>query len=248
MSGALLLLALAAPSPPAELPFAPGERVTMAIRYAHLTGGTASVRVEAAEVGGRRVLRFVEEARSHGFFAWLFHFKVDDKAVATWDPETGCSLGIEKHLREGKAQREQRVAFDAASGSAHVEDPKIPQTRFEVGPCVLDTLSAFFVTRIRGVPDSGALTLPLFDNGKRYTLGVRLIGRERLDLPAPLGRNVPTIVVEPQLAEGTGLFVKRGRLTLWLTDDARHIPVRMQSKVAIGSVTGELESYEPGGR
>src|SRR5262249_18635793 len=129
-----------------------------------------------------------------------------------------------------------------------VEDAKIPQQRFEVGPCVLDTLSAFYVTRVRGVPAEGALELPLFDNGKRYTLGVRLLGRERLDLPAPLGKQVPTIVIEPQLAEGTGLFVKRGRLTLWLTDDARRIPVRMQSRVAIGAVTGELESYEPGGR
>ena len=73
----------------------------------------------------------------------------------------------------------------------------------------------------------------------------RALGREHLDLPMPLGPRVPTVVVEPQLLEGTGLFVKEGRLKLWLTDDARRIPVRMRSKVPVGSVSADLESYTP---
>ena len=52
-------------------------------------------------------------------------------------------------------------------------------------------------------------------------------------------------MVEPLLLEGTGLFVKQGRLKIWLTDDARRIPVRMRSKVAIGSVSADLEAYTP---
>src|SRR6266508_1983735 len=43
----------------------------------------------------------------------------------------------------------------------------------------------------------------------------------------------------------SGLFVKQGRLKIWLTDDARRIPVRMRSKVAIGSVSADLEAYTP---
>src|SRR5258707_15303073 len=39
--------------------------------------------------------------------------------------------------------------------------------------CALDVLSAFFVTRVRGVSDGVERGLPLFDNGKHYRLGVR---------------------------------------------------------------------------
>lgn len=244
VAGAFLAL-LAPSSLAAELPFGPGERVTLRISYAHMTAGTASLRVEADAQAERPVLRFTAEARSHGFFAWLFHFHVDDHSVATWDPETGCSLAIEKHLREGKAARDQVVAFDPAAGVARVSDAKITQQQFDVGPCALDVLSAFFVTRLRGVPEAEPLTLPVFDNGKRFLLGVRFLGRQHLDLPAPLGKNVSTLIVEPQLLEGTGLFVKKGRLTLWLTDDARRIPVRLRSKVAIGSVSVDLVAYAP---
>jgi hypothetical protein len=243
----LLLLAAAGAEPvgPPTLPFGPGERVTLRITYAKLLGGRAHLAVEGVE--GRTHLRFVATARSQGFFAWLFRFRVDDHTVAEWDPESGGSLGIEKHLREGRAARDQKVVIDPATGQAEVEDEKIAQKAFTLTPGVLDVLSALFVTRVRGVPEKEPLRLPVFDNGKSYLLEVRFLGRERLDLPPPLGRKVPTVIVEPVLAEGTGLFVKEGRLKIWLTEDHRRLPVRMRSKVAIGSVSADLESYTPGG-
>jgi len=246
---ALLAALVAVPSPAAAGPgvaaprFGPGEEAVFRISYLHLLAGRATIRVERRTGDPAGVWRFVSTARSRGPFAWLFRFKVEDETVATWDSESGCSLGIEKHLREGKARRDQVVVFDR--GVAVVADLKIDETRFDVDPCVLDVLSALFVARIRGVPTEGELTLPLFDNGKHYRFGVRFVKRDRLDLPPPLGDDVPTIVVEPRLVEGTGLFVKKGRLTVWLTEDERRIPVRMKSKVAIGSVGVDLETYRP---
>lgn len=247
------LSALVAPAPvhAAELPFGAGERIAMKITYAHLLAGRAWLSVDAAEEDdGRPTLDFIAEARSQGFFAWLFRFRVDDRTVSRWDPRGACSLRIEKRLREGRARRDQVVRFDPVTGVAQVDDRKVEQKRFELDPCVLDVLSAFFVTRLRGVPAGGQLELPVFDNGKRYVLGVRYAGRELLDLPSPLGDRTRTVIVEPQLASGSGLFVseKGARLKIWLTDDARRIPVRLRAKVAIGSVSVDLESYTPGRR
>jgi len=243
----LALPAWAADSAPVEPPL-PGERLVMRFDYLHLAAGRGTLSVAADERNGKPVLRFVAEARSEGFFAWLLRYRVRDRTDAWFDPLAGCSLGIEKHLREGRAVRDQVVTLDPAAGIASVNDPKIAETRFETGPCTLDVLSAVFVIRAQGVAEGRPLLLPLFDNGKRFTLRVDWIGRETLDLPPPFGKKTPTIVVEPILAEGTGLFVKRGRLKLWLTDDARRVPVRLRTRVPIGSVSGELESYEPGGR
>lgn len=244
LGAGIAAFALGPSVPAAELPFGPGEQVRFRITYAHLLAGRATLRVEEGGGEGRPRLRFVTTARSQGFFAWLLRFRVEDRTMADWDPASGCSLGIEKHLREGRAQRDQRVVIDPDTGIATVEDPKIAQKVFTLEPCVLDVLSAFFVTRLRGVAEGETLTLPVFDNGKPYRLGTRFVGRDRLDLPPPLGKKVATVVLEPQLLEGTGLFVKKGRLRIWLTDDARRIPVRLRSKVAIGSVSADLESYE----
>ena len=242
---AFLFTALPLAARPADAVFGPGESLTLKITYAHLLAGRATLEVSAGEQGGRPVLRFETRAKSEGVFAWLLRYKVDDRTVATWEPASGCSLGIVKKLREGRAVRDQVVTIDPATRTAMVEDPKIREKQFPVEPCVLDVLSALFVTRVRGVPEAEPLTLPVFDNGKAYALRVRFLGRERLDLPPPLGKKFPTIVVEPLLLEGTGLFVKEGRLKIWLTDDGRRIPVRLRTKVPIGSVSGDLERYQP---
>jgi hypothetical protein len=88
-------VAQASAAAPAALPFAPGERVTLKITYAKLLAGRATASVTTHELDGRPVLRFLTTAKSQGFFAWLFRFRVDDRTHADWDPASLCSLGIE---------------------------------------------------------------------------------------------------------------------------------------------------------
>jgi hypothetical protein len=40
------------------------------------------------------------------------------------------------------------------------------------------------------------------------------------------------------------VFTQKGRLTVWLTDDRRRIPVLVKSKVIIGHVAAILKEYE----
>jgi hypothetical protein len=51
-----------------------------------------------------------------------------------------------------------------------------------------------------------------------------------------------TVVVEPLVREG-GLFKSEGRIVIWLTDDERKIPIRVNTKVIIGSIDTELREY-----
>jgi hypothetical protein len=37
-----------------------------------------------------------------------------------------------------------------------------------------------------------------------------------------------------------GIFYRKGEILIWLTDDSRHVPVKMQTKVAIGAITATL--------
>jgi hypothetical protein len=216
----------------------------MRITWVRLPAGRAVLGVADAERAGRPVLEFSLEAKSHGFFAWLTGFKVNDRTVAAWDPERGCSLGIEKRLREGRHARDQRVVLDPEAGVAEVEDPHLPARQYRVGPCVQDILSAFFVARAAGWGRDGALpAVRTLDNGRLFDLSFHPRRLERLDLPAPLGRKVATRVYEVRLVPETGVFEQQGRLFLWVTDDERRIPVRLRAKAPVGWVSADLESY-----
>jgi hypothetical protein len=37
-----------------------------------------------------------------------------------------------------------------------------------------------------------------------------------------------------------GIFNKKGDLYIWLTDDLKRIPVKMQTRVIVGSITATL--------
>jgi uncharacterized protein DUF3108 len=230
----------------AALPFAAGERITMRVTYAHVTAGHASMAIEAADQGGRPVLRFVQDVKSEGLFAWLFGYRVDNHLAAVWDPATGCSYGIDKKLRQGAFARDQRIRIDPERATVEIVDRGGPPVVFAVPPCVLDVLSAFYVARARGVRAGESLSLPVYDAGRVYDLVFRVVGREVLDLPPPLGRGVATTVVEPQVPKGSGLFAQEGELRVWVTDDERRIPVRARTRVAVGSVSADLESYVAG--
>ena len=243
-AGLLVWAGAVVASPPAraDLPFGPGERVVMRITWARLLAGRAWLGVEARDA--EAALELALTARSQGFFAWLTRFRVDDRTVSRWDPVRQCSLGIEKRLREGRHARDQRVAIDPLKGLAVVHDARLAQKHHGVGPCVQDILSAFFAARAAGWAADGSLPpVRTFDNGRLFDLRFAPVRLERLDLPPPLGRKVPTRMFEVLLVPDTGVFEQQGQLFLWVTDDERRIPVRLRAKAPVGWVSADLESY-----
>ena len=239
------LIGIAAAALAMALPFGAGERITMRVTYARLTAGRATMSVEAADHGGRPVLRFVQEVKSEGVFAWLFRYRVDNRLAAVWDPATGCSYGIEKNLRQGRFVRDQRVRIDPVARPRGDRGSQVAGGRLRRAALrprrVVRLLRG---ARPRRAAD-GQLAVRVYDSGRLYDLVFRVIGREVLDLPPPLGRRVRTSIVEPVVPRGSGLFAQEGDLRVWVTEDARRIPVRARTRVAVGSVSarpGELRA------
>jgi hypothetical protein len=54
---------------------------------------------------------------------------------------------------------------------------------------------------------------------------------------------VDTVEVSPIL-KFKGLYDKRGDTTIWYTNDECRVPVKITSKLAIGSITSTLLSYD----
>jgi len=50
------------------------------------------------------------------------------------------------------------------------------------------------------------------------------------------------VLVEPMIMEG-GLFKSEGRIIIWMTNDDRKIPVKVSTKVVVGSIDAELREY-----
>ena len=79
-------------------------------------------------------------------------------------------------------------------------------------------------------------------DGKKHVLGIAdVVRRETITVPAG---TFDTFLIEPDLAHVGGVFEKSpdAKIQLWVSADHRRLPVKLKSKVIVGSFSGELVS------
>ncbi len=216
--------------------FGVGERLVFDVSYGFITAGEAVMSIPSYDsVDGRRCYRVEFAVNSLPSFAWVY--KVEDRYLTFIDAEAIAPWKFEQHIREGSYKRDFVAEFDQVHLLAHTTEGvhKIPQY-------VHDIMSAFYYVRtldFSSMQPGQVLTLYNFYKDTTYELGVKFLGRQELEVEAGTFK---TIVVEPLVKEG-GLFKSEGRIVIWLTDDERKIPVRVNTKVLIGSIDTELREY-----
>ena len=190
---------------------------------------------EPVDTNGRLCYPIYSTVNSTSFFSTFF--RVDDSAVTFMDVRELFPLRFEKYLREGKYRADRVADFDPVAGLTYT-----PRDTLVAPPYVQDPLSLLYYVRSLELNPGTDLLVENYDGKKVYTLTVRILRRERVEVKAGV---FSTIVVEP-LLQAAGLFKHEGRLTVWLTDDRLHLPVLMKSKVIVGSIVAELSQYKLG--
>ena len=216
--------------------FAVGERLTFSVDYGFIHAGTALMTIEnITKMHGRECYHITSWAFSSGAFAVFF--KVRDKIDTYVDTEGIFSWRSEKHLREGKYKADRVYDLYQLRG---VSRNAVNGDTLTIPPFIQDALSSLYYVRTQPLEIGDLFRIPHFDNGKVYDLGLKVHKKEKIKVPAG---SFQTILVEPLMAS-EGIFKKEGRMKVWLTDDERRIPVKMTSKIAIGSIGAHLTRIE----
>ncbi len=225
--------------------FGPGERLTFAVRYAGITAGYATLSVLGVERRmGRRVLHIQATARSQPFFDAFF--RVRDVLDSYLDADSAFSWGYDKHLAEGRYRADASYVYDQYRGEI-LEPAK--GTSAPMPPRAQDVLSCYYYFRDLSLTVGSTVSIPVTaDDMKSYRLTVAVLGRQRVRV---LAGTFDCLLVRPRLAF-QGVLRQRGKVLVWVTDDARHIPVLIRSKIVIGDIDINLAkiegAYPPEGR
>jgi hypothetical protein len=140
-------------------------------------------------------------------------------------------LKFTKILHEGGYHARQWTDYDQANRRVKTQD-----TAFAVDAFSHDVLSAFYYIRTQDLKPGKSFELSAVSGKKNYKLKVICHREETVEVEAG---KFQTWVVEPILKED-GLFKAKGQLWIWITRDARRLPVKMQSKIPVGSIKAEL--------
>lgn len=217
--------------------FTAGEKLTFAVQYGNVTAGYATLSIpEVLDIGGRPVFHVVGEAKTHPFFETFF--KVRDRLETNIDVDYAISWRYEKHLHEGGYIADASYDYDQRAGMIR-EPAKGKEAPMPISS--QDVLSCFYWFRTQPMEIGSEATVQVTaDDMKSYGLKVDVLRKERVKT---LAGEFDCVVVQPHLTF-QGVFQQKGEVFIWLTDDARRIPVMVRSKIVIGSININLQDAE----
>ncbi len=217
--------------------FKVGEKLTYDVKYGFVTAGIATFAIPRLKrISGRDAYHVTFEVNTVPSFDWIF--KVRDRYETYLDYEGLFPWRFEQHIREGSYSRDFSAFFDQRKGKA-----KTSEGEYNIPKYVNDIVSAFYYTRtldLSKLKIDDRIHLKNFYKDKVYDLDIKYHGKETIEVSAG---KFDCIIVEPLVQEG-GLFKNEGSILIWMTDDALRVPVKVKTKVIIGSIDGELTGYE----
>jgi len=218
--------------------FKAGEKISFRVHYGILNAGIATLSVHETKqtFNGREALHIIGEGQSVGSFDWFF--KVRDRYETYLDKEglfphrfiRNCDEGGYKIFQDYTFYQDKR-AFKNHKGEAYMA-PEFIQ----------DMISSYFYARTLDyskMKKGEVLTVMTIVDDEIYPLKMKFLGREKITID--LG-TFNCLRFAPVVQKGR-VFKKEEDLSVWITDDANHIPVLARAKILVGSVKMELTSY-----
>jgi hypothetical protein len=219
------------------------EDLRYEIEWRLINAGRAALTWRAAEeTDGWQIQMKLE---SVGLVSKLY--RVDDTYTSLLGPGL-CAIRSHLIAHEGRKHRETTVTFDRKADTAHrvetdlTKNTVVEDKVIDVPPCVRDVLGALYTLRTMNLEPGQSTEIPISD-GKKSVAG-KVEAQEREDVKIK-GKVYKTIRYQAYLFNNV-LYRRNARLYVWLTDDARRLPVqiRVRMQFTIGTITLQLIEEE----
>jgi len=220
--------------------FKAGENVTYRIYYAlagvHFEAGNVQFNCVDEQLNGKAVYHITAIGKTIPFYDHLY--KVRDRYETYIDTASLLSYRFTRSKLEGGAKKYENIQFNREIHTA-ISDSGV----FKVPPCVQDVLGALYYIRnmpVDKLSPGDKIEFEMFLDNQLYKSYVRYIGKETITTSFGKFR---AIKIKPLLIKGS-MFEAGEKMTVWVTDDPNHIPIRIQASIRIGNVKADLVDYQ----
>lgn len=220
--------------------FQPQEKISYTVFYnvigIYINAGTASFTTSSEKMPNADVYHVVGEGSTNPHYDWIF--KVRDRYESYFSTTDLQPVKFVRHISEGSYQKHEEVTFNQQTNTAITNNGV-----FKVPENVQDVISVMYYARninYDQYKDGDKIPFSMFLDDKVYNMYIHYMGRETVK--TKYGK-FNAIKLKPLLLKGN-VFDGGEKMTIWVTDDANHIPVRVESPISVGSVKIDLMHYE----
>lgn len=192
------------------------------------------------------ILFFRGEAQSKGLLTKLFKLNFHQRIESTVEPSSFSVLQTNKIDDQNSRHRVSETVYDKKTGKLtwterepgnDARPPRVVTSDFNAP--VQDIASVFYYIRTQPLEVGKSFEINLTDSGQVFRLPVKVV--EKTQMKTVLGK-VSVVRVDPELFGQGRLIEAKGSISLWFTDDARHIPVRARVSTEMGTLEVKLKS------
>jgi hypothetical protein len=214
--------------------FKRGEELVYRIHYGAVNAGMATMTVDNDNklISGRSTLHVIGTGTTKGAFDWMF--KVRDRYESYMDEEALMPWLFIRRVDEGGFKINQNQSYDHHLGKVNSNGKSMTVPKY-----IQDMLSAFYYARtidFSKAKKGDTYAVQTFVDDEVWDLKIKFLGKEIVN--SDVGK-INCLKFCPVVQKGR-VFKKEEDLTLWISDDANHVPVRAQGEILIGSVKMDL--------
>jgi hypothetical protein len=232
-----IVIASATARPSAQdvaVPFKVGEILTYDVGWSTtLTAGSATLSVVGRKpVTGGSAYDLVAEGRPNSILDKLYHFYY--KAQSLLSTRTLRPAMATVFSDERGRQKLRTMTFTGPTSMEFQPRANEPKEQKTIPAGAQDPLSAMYVLRALKLTPGQVIRMPVVDGGD--TLQVRWQIGAVEQIKTPIG-TLPAWKITPTITDMQNKPVANRRITLWLSNDARRLPLKLEAGLAVGNFT-----------
>jgi Protein of unknown function (DUF3108) len=219
--------------------FKADEEISFTVYYAvagiYVNAGTATFTSQLEAINNRPVYHITGEGKTNSSYDWIY--RVRDKYETYIDTATMQPLKFVRNVNEGGYKKYQNITFNKTANTAIATDGV-----FKVPACVQDVVSSMYYARnidFSKLRPDDKIPFSMFLDNEVFNMYIRYVGREEIKTKYGKFR---ALKIKPLLLKGQ-IFEGGENMTVWVTDDANHVPVRIESPLVVGKIKVDMMSY-----
>lgn len=219
--------------------FQNGESITFKVFYnvvgLYVDAGTAIFTAGLEQMNAKPVYHVVGVGNSNSSYDWIF--KVRDRYESYIDTATLQPYKFIRNIDEGGYKKYENISFNHIAGTAISTQGVV-----KIPACVQDVISTVYYARninFEKYKPEDKIPFSMFIDNEVYDLYIRYLGREVIK--TRYGK-FNAHKFKPLLIKGT-IFEGGEKMTVWVSDDPNHIPLRIESPISVGSVKVDMMGY-----
>ena len=225
------------------IPFSVGEKLTYQIFWGPFVVGRGTLEVAGIDpVDGHNCYHLVAKAKTSGLIDLLF--PVDSTAESWLDCDGLFARKYTENRTEGKHHRTGETHYDYARKETVITNRLNSKAKhYPLDQPVQDVISSLYVVRTRKLMLDSEQSFMINAASTNYNVIIRPDQRKAIWVH-PLG-DVQALRIEPKPTLSI-VSANKGHMWFWMSDDARHLPLLVNSELKLGNAKLVLFSIRTG--